>query len=137
MTRFGSRRLLGWALVGALVSACEAEDGSFGAEPEFTHDRDLQPIWTERCAPCHVGGSSFGLLWLDEGFAWENIVEAPAQQQPKMLRIDPGSPETSYLWRKLNGTHLEVGGYGERIPVNLDPDQMAMIETWILEGAPR
>jgi hypothetical protein len=56
-----------------------------------------------------------------------------------MLLIAPGSPEDSYLWHKLRGTHLDVGGSGERMPLvapPLDAETMDRIETWITIGAP-
>lgn len=61
----------------------------------------------------------------------------PPSQAPALSRIEPGSLERSYLWRKLEGTHKEIGGYGELIPVALKPDQTEKIRVWILEGAHR
>ena len=35
---------------------------------------------------------------------------------PGMKRIEAGSKEDSYLFHKLRGTHLDVGGSGLRMP---------------------
>ncbi len=38
-----------------------------------------------------------------------------------MKRIKPGSKEDSYLFHKIAGTHLTVGGSGLRMPRNGPP----------------
>ncbi len=56
-----------------------------------------------------------------------------------MARVEPGSPEDSYLWHKINGTHESVGGTGGQMPLNetpLDTATLTVIETWIREGCP-
>ena len=80
---------------------------------------------------------AFAGLFLDPGFAYENLVGVPASQLPTMARIKPGDPQQSYVWLKLQGTHVRAGGYGETIPVQLSDAQEARILTWIEQGAPR
>jgi len=69
---------------------------------------------------------------------------------PELNLIEPGDPEASYLWHKLCGTHLDVGGEGEAMPrafsfsegsgtvwnYPLDRADLELIELWIEEGAP-
>lgn len=52
--------------------------------------------------------------------------------------MEPGDPNNSYLYRKVAGTHRVVGGTGNRMPPTsaLSSAQIAMICTWITEGAP-
>ena len=51
--------------------------------------------------------------------------------------IEPLDPPRSYLWHKINGTHLDVGGEGDLMPPGIfDGDTLALIEDWILAGAP-
>jgi len=55
-----------------------------------------------------------------------------------MLRIKPDFPEASYLLRKLQGTHLDAGGSGVRMPFGQPPlsdNILNMISQWISEGA--
>eukprot|EP00808_Paulinella_micropora_P005747 g72158.t1 len=53
--------------------------------------------------------------------------------------ITPCSAEKSYVYHKLAGTHLQVGGRGSRMPAIGDfpsQDDMDMIRQWIDSGAP-
>jgi len=99
--------------------------------PTYTHDVDIQPVWTASCvnASCH-------LFMAD---AYDNIVNVPCSQVPTMRFIQPGSPEMSYLWRKLENTHLAAGGMGQAMPPGgpLKASTLEMIRVWIEEGAPR
>jgi hypothetical protein len=59
--------------------------------------------------------------------------------QASLDRVEPSDPVASYLWHKLNGTHLSVGGEGDQMPrsgQNLTSAELLLIEQWILEGAP-
>lgn len=60
--------------------------------------------------------------------------QAPGQRA--MKRVDPGSPETSFLWHVLRGTEL-CGGV--RMPAGgpyLSDAELALVERWIRELAP-
>ncbi len=80
-------------------------------------------------------------LDLSPGYAYQSIVQVPSGQTLGTLNfIEPGDPEMSYLWHKLNGTQSEVGGYGNDMPMGmltrLTPQEIETIEAWILAGAP-
>lgn len=53
--------------------------------------------------------------------------------------VTPGAPVESYLWHKVAGTHLTVGGAGGRMPKPTDPPltalELATVEAWLLGGA--
>lgn len=101
------------------------------APPTYTHDVDIQPIWTAGCASasCHPFMTA----------AYDNIVDVPSSQLPTMPFIKPGDPDRSYLLHKLLGTHLGVGGNGAAMPPGgpLKAATLDMLRVWILEGAPR
>lgn len=105
--------------------------------PAPTHETDIQPIWTVRCAPCHVGDVSGGLD-LSPGSAYGNVVDVPAAGLPSMDRIEPGSTADSYLWHKVSGTQASVGGSGSTMPVggSLTAHERDLLERWIEAGAP-
>ncbi len=57
----------------------------------------------------------------------------------KLLRIEPGDPERSYLIHKLRGTHLAVGGEGERMPIGFEPlpeGEIRLFADWIKDCSP-
>lgn len=123
-------------------SPIDSDSGESGDGLVDSHDEDIHPLWLANCIIyCHGNNprGPAGELSLEYEVAWDNLVDAPAVQAD-MVRVSPGSLEDSYLWHKLQNTHFEVGGSGERMPpgpVGLDEDSLAKIEAWILAGAPR
>ena len=72
-----------------------------------------------------------------------SLTNVQAKQPNDMLLVKPGSTDESYLWHKLQGTHLSVaGGEGKSMPIvnqvgaRLSDDELAIIEAWISAGAP-
>jgi hypothetical protein len=68
-------------------------------------------------------------------------VGVPSEQSP-LLRVSPGRPSQSYLWHKLLGTHLDVGGSGVRMPDFhlpgdrfFEEEELDLVRGWILDGA--
>jgi mono/diheme cytochrome c family protein len=104
-----------------------------------TYAQHIQPIFNAACVSCHIHGRQIGGLDLAPERGYDDLVGAGSVQAP-MLRVDPGRPEESYLLHKLRGTHVEVGGRGERMPMGgmpLSTSQIDLIETWIAQGARR
>jgi len=118
---------------------CGTEDGYAAGQGEDEPclgplSSDVQTILNNNCAGCHIGGTSGGLDLTDV-----NTVVGQASASANMLRITAGSPDNSYLWRKLEGTHLEVdGGSGQSMPPGapLEQGDLDIIAAWILTGAP-
>jgi hypothetical protein len=75
---------------------------------------------------------------LKHGEAYGNLVDVPSIQLPSMVRVKPGATSASYLWHKIDGTQLQVGGSGMIMPYTfpLNPDERAIFERWITAGAP-
>ena len=103
----------------------------------ISHAEVVQPIWEGTCgATCHLGMSSFGGLSL-EGDGRDDLVKVESGQLPSMKLVKPGNLEKSYLWHKLQNTHVDVGGNGVAMPKvgSLTDDELDIIELWILSGA--
>lgn len=127
-----------WSLVvSCAITACEDS----GLEPgEVSFSEQIQPLLTDRCAfgGCHASTSPAANQSLAEGLAYMNTVNVPSEELPSMDRVEPGDPDQSYLVHKVQGTHLDVGGSGLRMPRGLEPlsdDQITRIRTWIQQGA--
>lgn len=126
------------------LSACGGGGGG-GGSPTPAPD-ELQPtiesiqaqVFTPRCATsgCHRGsGAQEGLRLEDAQTSYDNLVDVPSRQVPARLRVEPGSPGTSYLIDKLEGTQAS----GSRMPQGQSPlsaDTIAVIRQWIADGAP-
>jgi hypothetical protein len=118
-----------------MLVACGDKDGDSAVAP--THYVDIQPIWEASCAVgCHTEGSASGDLALDEGYSALVGVESSLAG---INQVEPGSLADSYLWLKLEGSHEDVGGEGSKMPLgnSLSDEDLALISTWIEDGAPQ
>ena len=134
--------LIGCLLAGAVGCAGDGtglDDGDNGGT-EVSFAEDVQPIFTNSCAisNCHAGGSPSIGMNLSAGQAYQNIVNVPAVELAGMDRITPGEPDSSYLVHKIQGTQLDVGGTGQRMPLIgccLSQTQIETILAWVEAGA--
>lgn len=103
----------------------------------LSFERDVQPKITEACN-CHQSTPVLMAPFsLKVGEAYGNLVGTPSIQLPTMQRVKPGSLNESYLWHKINGTQLEVGGSGMIMPYTLPlrTDEIDLFGRWIASGA--
>lgn len=119
------------------VPQCPEETTGEGA---MSFEADVWPILMANClglpGSCHDPGSG-GLMMLDAAGAYANLVDV-ASTESSLVRIDPGCPDGSYLWAKINGNQVVVGGSGGQMPLGaaaLPPEDLDTIEQWILNGA--
>ncbi len=87
-------------------------------------------LFGPHCGACHVGPALGGLdLGADDG----QLDRLRAPSSAGMPQITPGDVERSYLWHKVAGTHLDVGGAGARMPPNqpISDDDMQRLRAWI------
>jgi hypothetical protein len=125
---------------------------SYSDDPEALNLLGEGVTWTGRvskileanCGGCHGGQSpSAGFDVLSED-AYDNVLAA-STQMPDIKRVEPGNPEESYLWWKINA--YRDTGYadmiqGEPMPINpidgmstLGDPEFQDIKTWIENGA--
>ncbi len=98
---------------------------------------DVYPVWNPpiRC-DCHNNGTG-GLTMVTVEEAYMNLVGVPANGAP-LNRVEPGSAVDSYIWHKISGTQVDVGGGGQQMPLGappLDQSTIDLIAQWIDEGA--
>jgi hypothetical protein len=103
-----------------------------------SYSADVQPIFDLNCAVagCHVAVAT-DYLSLEAGVSYDNIVGVRSPRQPLYLRVDPGKPDISYLIRKLEDADDIVGVQMPLGSAPLRDEQIALIRTWIAEGAQR
>lgn len=120
---------------------------------------DIQSdIFNLQCTSCHVGGAPPGNLNLQAGTAYGQLVGVASCGRPAMQRVQAGSANDSFLFRKLAGSHGGLGGCdvtacnpfagetgcGFQMPwtgavVSTNPlsaPELQQIEDWIDVGAP-
>ena len=145
--RAGLVILVVWTLTSGPVMFAKAQKSSSvsssrtsareGTAKGVSFNRDIQPILNTSCAICHQGAGPAGLT-LEPGVSYTALVGHKSTES-KLMRITPGSPEASYMFHKISGSHLSVGGSGSRMPQTgyvLPQSQIGLIQTWIREGAP-
>ena len=118
--------------------ASTAPPATTAAPGSVSFSRDLVPVLKSSCASCHLTGSESGNLALHPGAAYKSIVGVPSIES-KWLRVKPGAPDESYLLMKIEGTHLDAGGSGGRMPFNMQPldaPTLQRFRDWIAAGAP-
>lgn len=104
---------------------------SFG--PNFSEIQSN--VFTPSCATagCHAGAGPSAGLNLDAANSYAELINIPSSQDSAIDRVEPGSPNTSYLIQKLEGT-AATGGLmppGSALP-QADIDA---IRQWIQDGA--
>ncbi|MFZ5481610.1 MAG: hypothetical protein ACOZNI_32910 [Myxococcota bacterium] len=101
------------------------------APPPLSYGQSVEPIFRDACMGCHGDG---GGLDIEAGLA--AMVDVPSNQSA-LDEIEPGSPEESYVWRKIEGTQDAVGGGGEQMPEGwvLPQEELETIRLWIEQGA--
>jgi hypothetical protein len=106
-------------------------------DPNATFTRVQNEIFTPNCAlsGCHDStGQQAGQI-LEPGRAYAMIVNHPSTEMPALMRIAPGDPANSYMYRKITG----AGITGERMPFGKPPlpdDKILLLRDWISRGAP-
>jgi methionine-rich copper-binding protein CopC len=111
--------------------------GGGGTVPLSADFQALQDnIFTPICSKCHIGGGAPEGLQLDAAHSYALLVGVPSTEQPNVLRVDPGNPDSSYIIRKLMDT---PGISGAQMPFGgpyLPQSTINFIRQWITNGAP-
>lgn len=130
-------RALVLGVFGLLVSACGNDD------PGISFRRDIAPIFEGRCNICHHPESAIGYE-LDNAFDPERGIVGRQNSwivdhdSPYEFVVDPGKPENSSLLGKVRDPNLDPATDGDpmpKLPETLSPEELAVVEQWILDGA--
>ncbi len=135
--------IMGMALLASACSSGSKDAAKGNADTKATatasfYETDVAPIFQSHCATCHLTGQEAGKMSLVPAQAIATLVGVPSVGAPKLTRVVAGDPDSSYILMKLEGTHIEHGGAGARMPFGaptLSADKIARIRKWISEGA--
>jgi hypothetical protein len=92
-------------------------------------------VFTPICSQCHIGASAPEGLQLDAAHSYNLLVGIPSNEQPSLLRVNPGDPNGSYIVRKIEGAPGISGG---QMPLGESPLPQGTIDAirqWISNGA--
>lgn len=105
----------------------------------LTFTLDIWPIFEAKCS-CHTqmtpGPAGSFFMGGDAPTAYAGIVNVPSTVNG-LDQIEPGSTATSYLYHKVAGTQMSVGGNGTSMPQGstLPAAELETISAWIDAGA--
>jgi hypothetical protein len=68
--------------------------------------------------------------------AYQNIVRVPSTERNDLHRIEPGSPDKSYMVKKLRGDP-DITGFKMPLEETLTQQQLDLLINWVKRGAPR
>jgi len=121
--------------------AADADADDAAVEPG-TLSGDVQPIFDTACDgnSCHTGATpARGLDLTDAQSTLAFTVNVLSDQCTSVRLVDPGSPETSYLMWKIEGSGPCFIGRrmprGTPQPPPLTDLEQALIRSWIADGA--
>jgi len=140
--RLLSRTLLASALLAGILTGCAGGEMAVDPPPPPASGfAAVQSIFTGNCAfsGCHAGASPQQGMDLSAGRSYDNIVGVAAHEVPRLLRVAPNNPDSSYLLIKLEGEAGSVGGVGTQMPLGgmLSQAQVNTVRDWIASGALR
>jgi hypothetical protein len=97
----------------------------------------LEPLVIAHCLSCHDSEEAKAKLVLDPGVGYERLVGPRSVQDTEMALVEPGDPERSYLWLKLQ--HATEKGKGMPRTLTgvkkLRDSELELYRRWIEGGA--
>jgi hypothetical protein len=112
-------------------SSSGGSSGTITADFQSIQDNVFTPI----CSKCHIGASAPEGLQLDAAHSYNLLIGVASVEEPNLLRVDPGNPDTSYMILKIEGAPGIEGG---QMPLGETPLPQATIDAmrqWITDGA--
>ena len=114
-----------------LIVGCGSQPAAPKADPPAASGasfaKDIQPIFTQSCMPCHAGGKDAKASYDLTNHA--NVTSSGLNSIPNVI---PGNADSSLLYRRLTGAVQPQMPKG-RPPLNAD--QLTTIKKWIDQGA--
>jgi hypothetical protein len=106
-------------------------------DPTATFTRVQNEVFTPTCAQlgCHDPLGRQESMILSPGRAYAMTVGVASIEIPNLMRVTPGDPASSYLYRKITGSGIT----GDRMPQGgpfLSDAQTKLVRDWIRRGAP-
>ena len=133
----GDRRLQGRLAAPAAACDCVHVIGStWEASQTLVFDRHACTF-----AACHGTPPGSGNLDLTPIAAYDDLIGVPSEADAAYLRVAPGAPADSMLWRKLAARTAGLENVPFRaMPIGDPPlwtGELEAVERWITAGAPR
>ena len=120
-----------------LAIGCGSQVPEVPDEETVSYSAHLEPLVIAHCLSCHDSEEAKAKLVLDPGIGYDRLVGPRSIQVPDMALVEPGDPERSYLWLKLQ--HVTEEGKGMPRTVSgskkLRESELELYRRWIEGGA--
>jgi hypothetical protein len=120
-----------------LVVGCGDAIPDVPAGEPVSYSAHLEPLVIAHCLGYHESEEPKAKLVLEEGAGYGQLVGRRSVQQPEMALVEPGDPQSSYLWLKLQHMSAEGKGMPRTLTGSkmLRPAELELYRRWIAEGA--
>ena len=125
-------------IVGVMVlMGCGATVPEVPEEAPVSYTAHLEPLVIAHCLGCHDSEEPKARLVLDPGEGYGQLVGRRSIQVPEMTLVEPGDPDASYLWLKLQHRAPEGKGMPRTLTgtKKLRPAELELYRRWIEGGA--
>ncbi len=113
------------------ASGSSSGGGAVTADFQSIQDNVFTPV----CSKCHIGASAPEGLQLDAAHSYNLLVGVPSVEDSRLMRVDPGNPDQSYMVLKIEGAS---GIVGSQMPLGETPLPQATVDAirqWVADGA--
>jgi hypothetical protein len=120
-----------------LMAGCGAAVPEVSENEPVSYSAHLESLVVAHCLGCHEAKDPKARLVLESGQGYRQLIDRRSVQQPEMALVEPGEPETSYLWLKLQHTAAEGKGMPRTLTGSkmLRPAELELYRRWIVDGA--
>jgi len=121
-------------LLGAGIAALVAGAAALaaGGQTASAVPDEVKALFKGHCAGCHKGVFAPKGMKLGPDALPGSVLNVASKEKPDLMRVAPGSPETSYLLMKVRGAE---GISGTMMPpprkTPLTAEEIALLEKWI------
>jgi mono/diheme cytochrome c family protein len=110
------------AALGLILSAA-------GLQASVDIPKDVADLFQKRCAGCHKGNDPSKGLNLEPS-ALAAVLDAPSREVPALKIVDTGSPDASYLLKKVR-RDKDIAGKPMPPGKALSAEEIQVLQTWI------
>jgi hypothetical protein len=126
-----------FATISVIATGCGTPVPEVPNGEPVSYSAHLEPLVIAHCLSCHESEEAKAKLVLDPGLGYERLVGQRSIQDSEMALVEPGDPESSYLWLKLQ--HVTEKGKGMPRTLTgskkLRPAELELYRRWIEGGA--
>ena len=121
----------------AIIAGCGTQVPEVPKEEPVSYSVHLEPLVIAHCLSCHESGDAKAKLVLDPRIGYQRLVGPRSTQKPEMALVEPGDPERSYLWLKLQHVTEEGKGMPRTLTGSkrLRDSELDLYRRWIEGGA--